>query len=65
MLVEEEQGFHKGAQWAPWPQELQKSPAWIGLSELFLSYFCHIARDIEADFGLTITLKREQNMTIY
>ena len=31
VLVQEEHCFHKGAQCAPWPQELQKSLAWIGL----------------------------------
>ena len=31
LLVQEEHGFQKGARYAPWPQELQKSLAWIGL----------------------------------
>ena len=32
LLVQEEHGFQKGAQCAPWPQELKKSLAWTGLS---------------------------------
>ena len=31
LLVQEEHGFQKGAQCAPWPEELKKSLAWIGL----------------------------------
>ena len=31
LLVQEEHGFQKGAQCAPWSQELKKSLAWIGL----------------------------------
>ena len=34
-LVQEEHGFQKGAQCAPWPQELKESLAWIGLSQNF------------------------------
>ena len=37
VLVEEEHGFQKGAQCAPWPQELQKSLAWIGLMSVCMS----------------------------
>ena len=32
LLVQEEYGFQKGVKCAPWPQELQKSLAWIGLT---------------------------------
>ena len=31
LLVQKEHGFQKGAQCAPWPQDLKKSLAWIGL----------------------------------
>ena len=35
LLVQEEHGFQKGAQCAPpWPQELKKSLAWIGLKAI-------------------------------
>ena len=29
LLVQEEQGYQKGAQCAPWPQELQKKPGLV------------------------------------
>ena len=35
LLVQEEHGFQKGAQSAPWPEEQKKSLAWIGLNADF------------------------------
>ena len=36
LLVQEEHGFQKGAQGAPWPQELKKSLAWYGVLKMMI-----------------------------
>ena len=39
LLVQEEHGFQKGAQCAPWPQEQKKCLAWIGLTRYRPGFF--------------------------
>ena len=41
LLVQEEHGFQKGAQCAPWPQEQKKSLPWIGLKIIVGMRFVH------------------------
>ena len=46
-LVKEEHGFPKGHNVPPWPQELKKGLAWIGLRVSLMDKFCPIATWLE------------------